>query len=81
MGALTLRKRRELGLTIRNVAEVLKAKDATELKQPTELLALDVVAELVKAHPQGWDDIDWDRVMEFIEKLIELILKILPFLV
>jgi len=78
---MNLRKRRELGLTIRNIAEILRAKDATELKQPTEDLALDVVAELVKAHPQGWEDIDWDRVMEFIEKIIELILKILPFLI
>ncbi len=77
---MTLRKRRQLGLTIGNIVGILRSKDRSDLDGPLDMLAIDVLAELVKANPQGWDDIDWDRVLEFIEKLIELILKILPFL-
>ena len=77
---MTLRKRRQLGLTIGNILNILRSKDKAELEGPVDLLAIDVLAELVKSNPKGWDNIDWDAVYEFVLKIIELILKILPFL-
>jgi len=74
---LRLRKMRELGITVRSVRAILKSKQAVDLREPTELLALDVLDELVKGHPEGWDDIDWDAVLAFIMRLIELLL---PFI-
>lgn len=78
---LTIRQRRAMGITVANVRQILAAKQkAGELEgKSTETLAVEVLDELVAANPKAFDDpgIDWDKLIEFIEKLIPLILKIL----
>jgi len=78
---LTIRQRREMGLTVANVRKVLVAKQkAGELDgKSTEELAVEVLNELVAANPKAFSDpaIDWDKLIAFIEKLIPLILKII----
>lgn len=78
---LTLRQRRAMGLTFRNIKTVLEKKQAAgEIEgKDASTLAVEVFDELVDANPQAFGDpgIDWDRILEFLEKLIPLILKII----
>jgi len=76
---LSIKQRREMGLTFRNVRKILAKKhQAGELDgREVPTIALEVMAELVDADPSAFDrEIDWDKLFEFLERLIELIMKL-----
>lgn len=76
---MNLLQRRKAGLTVVNVLAVLRKRDKQELENSeAPQLAVEVLAELVAGNPQGWQDIDWDKALVWLEKLLELILKFLP---
>jgi len=86
--SLSWRQRRQLGLTIGNVREAMKAlKDKGELSPDTNVAATQVMAHLIDANPTAWKEVgkdpavDWDAILEFIARLIELILKLFPLFV
>lgn len=75
------RKRRKLGVTIRNLLRVTK-----ELRAAGELEGLDeseiaarVLEEIIQDNPAVFADpgFDFDAILEFIEKLLPLILRII----
>jgi len=79
---LNLLERRRLGLTIRNVkpiVERLQAEGQITEETPPSTAAVMVFEELVSADPKAYADasIDWDAVLEFLEKLIPLIIAII----
>lgn len=78
---LTLRERREMGLTVLNIAQV-----ARELKQSGDIDAQTSQAEIAAAiaikleskNPQAFGaGVDWDAILAFIERLLPLILKLI----
>jgi len=88
---LRILERRRMGLTFRNVVRVLQEMKAdgrlTEYSYVDDdgrtivdvsSLAVGVAGQLSDEKPGDWSDIDWDAVLAFLEKLIELILKFLP---
>jgi len=79
---LTWKERRALGVTIRNVRRVMKdLKTEGVLSPDSDIAAIQVLDRLTVENPQAFKavgDIDWDRLLEFLERLIELLLKILP---
>jgi len=81
---LNRQERRRLGITLRNVRRVMADLEAAgELDQGDAAgTAAQVLSRLIDEQPQQYKqlagDIDWDRVLEFIEKLVELLLKIIP---
>jgi hypothetical protein len=76
-----IRKRRELGLTVKNIREVTKRlKDSGELDGlDNAAIAAAVLDEIVQANPQLAQDpgVDWDSILAFIERLLPLILKLI----
>jgi hypothetical protein len=93
---MTLRfiKRRKMGLTVGNVVRVLQEmKTNSELAQYVAMgqdgeqsldvsnLAIGVASKLATDKPGDWQDIDWDAVLEWIEKLLELLVKFLPIII
>ena len=80
---LTIRERRAMGLTFRNVARVIKELDKSgEITEDTtaEEAAVVVASVLVADSPAAFQNaaIDpdfWDKVLAFLEKLIALILQ------
>ncbi len=84
---LTLRQRREIGLTFKNIKRILEEKVLPAAYEETNgegtdvsTLALMVAGELVEENPQAFShdpSLDWDMILEFIEKLIPLILRII----
>ena len=81
MGDLTWRQRRKLGLTVRNVIrvtrEMKKAGDLEGVSQ-AELSAM-ILNQLMTENPKVYADpsLDWDALLDFIERLIPIILKIM----
>lgn len=86
-------QRRKLGLTTANVVKVLQAMKAEgALEQyrtvagdgtvtvDTSALAVAVADRLATEAPEAWADIDWDEVIAFLEKLLELLIKFLPLI-
>lgn len=80
---LSRRKRRELGLTVFGLARI-----AARLQKAGELDGLSSVQKSAAILAEFYNSslesvtadvsIDWDAVLEFIERLIELILKLMP---
>lgn len=89
---LDARQRRKLGLTERNVRPMLMSMEAngdfagrglTNLLADSASIALSVLKQLKADNPQAFCDadakeIDWDRLFELLEKLIEMLL---PFII
>lgn len=79
---LTWRKRREMGITFRNVlakARQLKREDRFD-KNDIPSMALGIQGMIVADNPKVFEDpaVDWDAILEFIERLLELLVKFLP---
>lgn len=78
---LTLRQRRAMGLTYKNIKTIVERKQAAgELKDIDACcLAVEIAEELFDGNPQAFADpaLDWDAILEFLEKLIPFILKII----
>ncbi len=77
----TLRERRAMGLTLRNVRKTLaEMQKAGELEdKDSATIAVEVLDRLIGDNPAAFQNaaIDWDRILEFLERLIPLILKII----
>ncbi len=73
---MTIRQRRRMGVTFRNVRQILKGMDVND-RSPEEL-SVEVLGLLLAEAPDAREDaaIDWDRLLAFIEKLIELIIRL-----
>lgn len=87
-------QRRKLGLTVRKITQVLRDMkeegSLAEFKYVTgdgaievdvSSLAVAVIDRIRTENPEGWIDwenIDWDAIIAFVERIIELILKFLP---
>lgn len=93
-GRLRILERRRMGLTVKNVVRVLQDMKATgQLDQYVESgeggvkeidisgLGAAVAEKLASEKPQAWQDIDWDKVLEWLEKILELLIKYLPVIV
>ena len=78
---MNFRQRRKAGLTLVNVLRVLKKLEVTRedlVGVSAGELALEVAGAMLSENPQGWEDIDWDRALEILVKLLEIILRFLP---
>lgn len=86
-------QRRKLGITTPNVVKVLQQmKSEGQLEQyrtvagdgtvtvDTSSLAVAVADRLATEAPEAWRDIDWDAVLAFLEKLLEILIKFLPLI-
>jgi len=85
-GTLTRRQRRKLGITFRNIRRVASdLKKAGELSDDKAVAAAQVLQALTQENPKAFQQeagsIDWDALLDFIERLLELILKFLPLFV
>jgi hypothetical protein len=75
---LTLRQRREIGLTLRNCIRVARGLNRDdELSDDPDIAAGQIAVALAGENPQAFVGVDWDAILEFIEKLIPLIMKII----
>ena len=85
--------RRHLGLTVRNVVRTLEAMKAdgslagyvrqTERGDrvlDTSALAVAVADRIAGENPKAWADVDWEAVLAFLERLLELLAKWLPII-
>ncbi len=74
---MSRRERRKLGLTFRNVARA-----ARELKREgDDVTALAVMEKIVGENAKAYAEtpgIDFDAILEFIQKLLDMLLKYLP---
>ena len=82
VGGLTIRQRREMGLTLVNVRRVAKGLlDSGEISRdtPREEIAAAVLESLVSENPKAFADpgVDWDALLSFIERLLGILL---PFI-
>jgi len=87
---LRILERRRMGLTVKNIVRVLqdmkadgRIADYTSIDDGRAVvevssLAVAVASQLAEENPADWSDIDWDAILIFLERLIELILKFLP---
>jgi|GEM_PF-2302281 len=78
---LTLRQCRKVGATWKNLKQTAIAlNEKGELSHHSGLAAAQVFAELEKQNPKAWQDekasIDWQALLDFIERLMQLILKL-----
>ncbi len=74
-------ERRKLGLTIakvRPVVEKLAAEGKIDRDNPSAAAAA-VMHELMQQDPKAWGDVqlDFDAILEFLERLIPLIMKLI----
>lgn len=78
---LTFKQRRALGLTFRNVrVKMTEMADAGELEGLSQSeMAAEVLNRIVADNPQAFRDpaIDWDALLEFLERLIPIILQLI----
>jgi hypothetical protein len=79
---LTIRQRREMGLTAANIFRVTRelCRDGTiDKSTPREDVAQAVIDRLVIENPKAFADpsVDWDAILAFIEKLLPFILQII----
>lgn len=82
VGGLTIRQRRDMGLTLLNVRRVAKGLlDSGEITRdmPREEIAAAVLAVLTSENPKAFADpgVDWDALLSFIERLLAILL---PFI-
>lgn len=79
---LTIRQRRELGLTIPNMLSAIRElRDAGEIDSTTnraEMAAL-VAARLEQRNPEAFGAVglNWEAILAFIEALLPILLKLL----
>ena len=83
---LTRRQRRALGVTFRNIRRVAsELKKAGELSDDPAIASAQVLKVLTEENPKAFEEeaaaINWDALLDFIERLLELILKFLPLFV
>ena len=78
---LTFRERRELGLTFRNILRVTKQlQENGELEDLTQAeIAAEVMAVIAEENPKSFAEasLDWDGILNFIERLLPIILKLI----
>jgi len=85
---LTRRQRRELGLTMAGAREARrKLMDAGEITQSdsAEFQRLAILTQIQEDNAQAWDafqagkpqDFDWDAFLQFIERLLQLLLPLI----
>ena len=78
---LRIREARRLGLTVRNIGPIVrKIRDEPDFADKTHAeIAVEVAERLAEQNPDGFRDpnLDWDAIIEFIEKLLPLILKLI----
>lgn len=92
-GRIRILERRRMGLTAANVVRILhEIKADGELSQYSKTgddgikeidvsnLSLAVADRMATERPGDWQDIDWDKVLEYIEKILELLIKYLPII-
>jgi len=77
---LTRRQRRKLGLTFRNIRKVAKELNAAgELSPDRTVASAQVLAVLTEENPRAFEEeaaaIDWDSLLDFIERLMSIIMK------
>ena len=82
----TRKERKRMGVTWWNVVRILRdMKAANELSPDNSLNALTVMERLAADRPEAFvfaeAERDWDSFLEFLEKLIALLMKILPFFI
>lgn len=79
----TLRERREMGLTVGNLADhyrELRNEGVIDEDSSRAEVSAALSARLDERNPQpfkGFGAVDWDSLISFIERLIPLILKLL----
>jgi len=83
---LTWKERKKLGLTFCNVLRIMKQLKADKtLSHDSSIASVQVFAQLVTENPKAFESIgpsvDWDLIMEWLERIIELILKLLPIFI
>jgi len=86
VGSLTRRQRRKLGVTFRNVRRIaIDLKKKGELSDDPAVASAQVLTVLTNENPKAFQEeaaaINWDALLDFIERLLELILKFLPLFV
>jgi hypothetical protein len=77
---MNIRQRRKLGVTLRNLAAITaQLKKAGKLDGlPNEEIAVEIMKEWqLSTDLTQAPDIDWDALLDFIERLIPVILKII----
>jgi len=79
------REYRKFGATLFNVRRVIKnLKASGELETDRSLVALQVfevlATERVTVFAEAGADRDWDAFLDFLMKLIEILMQFLPFL-
>ena len=78
---LGIRKRREAGVTVANIRKIVKElKDEGKLEgESNAAIATMVLEEILSENPDLSSDpsLDWDGLIEFIERLLPLILKVI----
>lgn len=79
---LTLRQRREMGLTIGNLTRATRQcieSGSVDKTDAPEVIAAAVAAQLVVENPKAFADpsVDWDSILAFIEKLIPIIMTLI----
>lgn len=83
---LTRRQKVELGLTPRGILKTLRAIHADgELEgRDTSIIAADILSRSAAEHPKAYMDanvgVDWEMVIEWIEKLLPFLLMIFSFM-
>lgn len=83
LGRLTIRQRRQMGLTfvgvLRAGRELARRGEITK-DTDRETVRVLIAEELALTNAKAWStnvgEIDWDAVFAFIEKLIELIMRL-----
>jgi hypothetical protein len=79
---LTFRQRRDMGLTLVNLVRVtrqLAAEGVVDKDTPPEELRDAILSRLAAESPEACADptVDWDAVLQFLEKLLPFLLQIL----
>ena len=84
LGRLTLRQRRQMGLTFRGslqAARELNRRGEISKDMDSKEIAARIAEELMMTNAKAWagaaPSIDWDAIIAFIEKLIPLILMLI----
>ncbi len=83
---MSFRQARKLGASIRNIRRILielQRNDLINREMSASEIAQIVAETLIKDNPQAFGDpqLDWDRLMEIIEWIIELLMKFLPLII
>ena len=93
-GRLRILERRRMGLTVPNIVRVLRDMKASgELADFVDEsedgvksidisnLAVVVAGKLAAEKPADWSDIDWESVLQFLERVLQLLIEYLPAII